>query len=150
MNRFIERLEKLLDNSNIKRTQIVVSTEDMYLIHIYGYEEHAFSIKIATFPENMICFFGYNKEIALPLNDEGFDCIVNLINKAINFGTRVVKIHNKKKVSIYEFISDGALTSYSVLNLYKTECERSGKKSCSCTLICSDFCGNNIFEVEVT
>ncbi|MCD8041028.1 MAG: hypothetical protein LUF82_05875 [Clostridia bacterium] len=145
MKSIIERLENLLNNnSRIVRTQVAVSTEDMYLIHIYGYGDHVFSVKIATFPQDMVCFFGYDKEITLPLDDKNFDQIADLIDSAINFGTRVVKIFNGKNVGIYEFIAESRLTPDDVLNKLKAENVKCG----NCTLFCSDFCGSNMFEIE--
>ena len=96
----------------------------------------------------MICFFGYNEDVILPLNYESFERVVRLLNKAINFGNRIIKTINGKTVGIYEFIADDKLTPDAVINLYKMDCERSKKKPCPCTLICSDFCGENTFDVR--
>ncbi|MGN0814669.1 MAG: hypothetical protein ACI4MH_05525 [Candidatus Coproplasma sp.] len=148
MQEFIKRLEKLLDNNNIKRKQTAVCTDDTYLIHIFGYAEHCFSIKIATFPQEIICFFGYNEEVILPLNNRSFNKISALVGKAINYGTRMIKICNGETAGIYEFISDGELTPDSALNAYKSHCESRKNTSCFCTLSCSDFRGKNVFEVQ--
>ncbi|MCD8371968.1 MAG: hypothetical protein LUD27_01555 [Clostridia bacterium] len=148
MKNFIERLQNLLNNNSfVKRTQVAVSTEDTYIIHIYGCGEHVFSVKIAAFPNDIICFFGYDKEVILPLNDKNFAQIADLINSAINFGTRVVKIFNGKNTGIYEFIADNKVTPDEVLNRLNLK-EVSGKVPGSCQLFCSDFCGGNTFEIE--
>lgn len=148
MKKFIERIEEILNNSHfIERTQIAVYADDTYLIHVYGYKEHSFSIKITTFPESIICFFGYNEEVILPLNDNSFEHIAHLINKAINFGNRIIKTISGETVGIYELIADDYLTPDAVINLYRMDCESYKKKPCPCTLVCSDFCGKNTFEV---
>ena len=150
MEKYIAQLNKIIsENNSIKQTQVAVYTDDMYLIHILGYQEHSFSIKIARFPEDIICFFGYNIEMILPLSDDSFNEIVQKAMDAIKFGTRLVELRDERVVGIYEFISYQEVSIASITRFYKEDRIANGKSIIPCKLSCSNFRGSNVFEIDI-
>lgn len=144
LNNFLHKIG-LADNA-----RVAVCESDIYLINIYGFSGHVFSIKICTFPENAICFFGYNEEIILPLNGDSFNKIIEISEKAVTYGARMVEIKDGKPHAVYEFIAPTRLTKDLALTAYKTVRIDSGKYTAPCTLACSDFKGDNVFDIGVT
>lgn len=129
------------------RIKVTVDNEDIYLIHIFGYnEEHCISVKLSKFPFDTISFYGYNIEESLDLNTENFEIIKDYILKAINNGIRLTPKcgHN----DTYEFLFDKMLTASSIKELYADLLNKEGKAYNPCKVICSNFSGTQILEAD--
>lgn len=151
MTDYVLKLENFLEQNHFYlKKNIVVSNQELYLVHLYGHNDnHSFSVKLSKQTCTTISFYGYGFEETFELNDKNFLQVTELIKDAINGGVRLDVIQNSKTVSSYEFISDKQLTANNVKDIYQEIRIKSGKYVLPCNIVCSNFLGTNNFNVEI-
>lgn len=142
---FIELLKKLYDFP--ERKLIAVDTDDLYLLHVYGYcKEHCFSVKFSLFPDSAIWFYGYGLEKSYELNSKGIDKVIELSKYAINYGVRLcVYDSTAKQINCYEWLQKQKLNFSDLKKFYSKHLSKCGESSrTDVRFDYSDFLGENV------
>jgi hypothetical protein len=149
---YIEQLTTFLNNiyNFPERKRVVVDSDDLYMVNVYGHnDDHCFSVKLSKFPYCTICFYGYNLEETLALTEANYERVTKLIMQSINFGVVLSVYKNNEKINTYEFVVDKNLCDEDVKNIFNEIQRNDNKTAFPCTLVCSNFLGDNILTVKV-